>query len=181
MGAEKKIIERGKIKLIQVYTGCGKGKTTAALGLAIRAAGAGLKVYIAQFIKSGRYSELAALAKFKNIKIEQFGNPCFIRGAPQEKDLDSAQRGLERVKEVLKTKKYDMLILDEINIALKLKLLELEEVMEVIKKAPKKTELILTGRDAHPQVIKIADLVSEINEVKHYFQQGVKARKGIEF
>ncbi len=181
MDAEKKIIKKGKIKLIQVYTGCGKGKTTAALGLAIRAAGAGLKVYIAQFIKSGRYSELAALDKFKNIKIEQFGSPCFIRGKPQKKDLDSAQRGLERVKKVLKTKKYDMLILDEVNIALKLKLLKLEEVLALIKKVPRKAELILTGRYAHPQIIKIADLVSEIKEVKHFFKQGIKARKGIEF
>jgi len=167
--------------LIQVYTGNGKGKTTAALGLAIRSAGAGLRVYIAQFVKRGNYSEIKALAKFKNIKVGQFGRACFIKGKPDAKDAALARRGLEKAIKVLKAKKCDLLVLDEINIALKLKLLRLEDILALMKSAPRRTELILTGRYAHPQIIKIADLVSEIKEKKHYYQKGIKARKGIEF
>ncbi|MCU0652623.1 MAG: cob(I)yrinic acid a,c-diamide adenosyltransferase [Candidatus Omnitrophica bacterium] len=167
--------------MIQVYTGNGKGKTTAALGLAIRSAGAGMKVYIAQFAKSGNCSELKALAKFRNIKVEQFGTASFIKGKPSEKDIALARCGLEKVKKVLKATQCDLLILDEINIALKFKLLKLCDTLALIKMVPFKTELILTGRYAHPQIIKIADLVSEVKEVKHYFSRGIKARRGIEF
>ena len=167
--------------MIQVYTGNGKGKTTAALGLALRAAGAGLKIYIGQFIKGKRYSELNALKKFKNIKIEQFGRICFIKKSPAKKDIELARDGLEKIKKIIAQNKYDILILDEINIALKLNLLELKDVIEIIKDAPKRLELILTGRFAHPNILKAADLVSEIKEVKHYFKKGIKARKGIEY
>lgn len=167
--------------MIQVYTGNGKGKTTAALGLAIRAAGAGLKVYIGQFAKGRVYSELAALEKIKNIKVEQFGTSCFIKKAPTRKDLALAKNGLEKVKKIIAKRIYDVVILDEINIALKLKLLSLKDVVNLIKNSPKKIELVLTGRYAPPEILKIADLVSEIKEVKHYHKKGVKARKGIEF
>jgi cob(I)alamin adenosyltransferase len=167
--------------LIQVYTGLGKGKTTAALGLAIRAAGAGLKVFIAQFVKGGYYSELNILKKIKNIKIEQFGTKCFIRKKPEPKDIKLAEYGLEKIKNIISRGIYDMVILDEINIALKLKLIKLDNVISLIKNTPKKIELILTGRSAHPIIVKIADLVSEIKEVKHYFKKGIKARKGIEY
>jgi len=167
--------------LIQVYTGNGKGKTTAALGLALRAAGAGLKVYICQFIKGKEYCELLALKKFKNIKIEQFGAGCFIRKAPAQKDIALAKKALERIGKIIKDKKYAVIILDEINVALRLKLVKLKDVICILEKTPAKTELILTGRNAHPQILKLADLVSEIKEVKHYFRKGVKARKGIEF
>jgi cob(I)alamin adenosyltransferase len=171
----------GGSALIQVYTGNGKGKTTAALGLALRAAGAGHKVYICQFLK-GRYcSELASLRKLRNIRVEQFGRRLFIRGVCEKKDIVLANRGLESVNEALKTKKCDIIVLDEINVALKLKLLKLKDVISFIKNTPKKTELILTGRHAHPKIMKMADLVSFVQNRKHYYRKGIKARRGIDF
>lgn len=167
--------------MIQVYTGDGKGKTTAALGLALRAAGAGLKVYIGQFCKGKRYSELTALKKIKNIKIEQFGTGCFIGKKPSFKDMGLAESGLEKVEKILQKKTYNVAILDEINFALKAKLIKLEDIIGLIKKAPKSIELVLTGRYAHPKIIKAADLVSEVKEIKHYFKKGIAARRGIEF
>jgi len=167
--------------MIQVYTGNGKGKTTASLGLALRAAGAGLKVYIGQFIKGKNYSELKALQKIKNIKVEQFGRGCFIKKTPQQKDIELAKKGLEKIKIIVSQRIYDVVILDEINIALNLNLLKLEDVISLIKRTPGKTELILTGRNAHQRILSLADLVSEIKEVKHYFKKGIKARKGIEY
>ena len=166
--------------MIQVYTGNGKGKTTAAFGLALRAAGNGLKVYIAQFAKGRNYGEIKALKKIKNIKIEQFGRGCFIRKSPAPKDITLAKKGLKKVEETLLKNAYDMVILDEINIALKLNLLSLGELLGIIKKN-RGAELVFTGRYAHPKIIKLADLVSEIKEVKHYYNRGIKARKGIEF
>lgn len=167
--------------MIQVYTGCGKGKTTASFGLALRAAGAGLKVYIGQFVKGRHYSELNSLRKIKNIKVEQLGTSCFIRKKPNKKDIDLAKRGFNKIKKIISKRTYDMVILDEINIALNLKVLKLKDVIELIKKTPKKVELVLTGRYAPQAIIKVADLVSEIKEVKHYFNKGIKARKGIEY
>lgn len=167
--------------LIQVYTGNGKGKTTASLGLALRAAGAGLKVFIGQFVKGRDYSELNSLKKIKNIKVEQFGRGCFIRKKPDRKDIELAKKGLEKIKKIISKTVCDVVILDEINVALKLKLIKLEDVISLIKNTPKKTELILTGRYAYPKILKMADLVSEMKEVKHYYRKGVKARKGIEF
>ena len=167
--------------MIQVYTGNGKGKTTAALGLALRATGAGLKVYIGQFIKGKYYSELNALKKIKNIKIEQFGRTCFIKRAPDKKDMALARAGLEKINKIISKRIYDLVILDEINIAIKLKLLALEDIISLMRKTPKKIELVLTGRWAHPDILKIADLVSEIKEVKHYFKKGLRARRGIEY
>lgn len=167
--------------MIQVYTGTGKGKTTAALGLALRAAGSGLKVYIGQFIKGKKYGELNALKKIKNIKIEQFGRTCFIKREPNKKDIELARIGLERVKKNISIGIYDMVILDEINVALKLGLLKLGDIISLIKNTSKKTELVLTGRNAHPEILKIADLVSEIKDRKHYYKKGVKARRGIEY
>ena len=166
--------------LIQVYTGCGKGKTTAALGLALRASGAGLKIYIAQFAKGKVCSELNALKKIKNIKVRQFGSCRFIKKITP-KDIELAKRGLEATKKAIRSKKFNVVILDEINVALGLKLLELKEVLKVIKKTPQNLELILTGRHAPAEILEIADLVSEIKEIKHYFQKGIKGRRGIEF
>ena len=167
--------------MIQVYTGKGKGKTTASLGLAIRAAGAGLKVYLCQFIKGKVYYELKTLQKIKNIKVEQFGRGCFIKQSPARKDIELACKGLKKIKRLIEEKKYDVFILDEINIAVKLRLLELQDVVELLKNTPQRLELILTGRDAHPEILKLADLISEIKEVRHYFKKGIKARKGIEY
>ncbi|MCK9432805.1 MAG: cob(I)yrinic acid a,c-diamide adenosyltransferase [Candidatus Omnitrophica bacterium] len=167
--------------MIQVYTGEGKGKTTAALGLALRASGAGMKVYIGQFIKGRFYSEIKALKKIPHIKIEQFGRGCFIRKKPGKADIEMAGSGLNRVREIIAGGKYKVIILDEINVALKLQLLPLSGLLELMKIVPAGTELVLTGRDAHPSVIRMADLVSRIKEVKHYFTRGIKARRGIEF
>ena len=167
--------------MIQVYTGNGKGKTTAAIGLALRAAGAGLNVYIAQFAKGRICSEHKALKKIKNIKIEQFGRDFFIRHKPQAIDMELARQGLRKIKKIIACKNYRVIILDEINIALKFKLVCLKDVLDLIKHTPKNIELVLTGRYATMQLIKAADLVSEIKEVKHYFEQGIKARPGIEF
>lgn len=166
--------------MIQVYTGNGKGKTTAALGSALRANGAGFKIYIGQFIKGKGYSELKSLKKIKNVCVEQFGRGCFIRGKPRARDIELACCGLSRVKEIIAGGKYQLIILDEINVALKLCLLKKDEVIRILKQAPRSTEIILTGRNACREIIKIADLVSEIKEVKHYFRKGVKARRGIE-
>ena len=167
--------------MIQVYTGSGKGKTTAAFGQALRAVGAGLKVFIGQFVKGKNYSELKALKKIKNIKIEQFGRGCFIKREPNKKYIELARIGLERVRKIISIGIYDMVILDEITVALKLGLLKLGDIISLIKNTSKKTELILTGRNAHPEILKIADLVSEIKDRKHYYKKGVKARKGIEY
>jgi len=167
--------------MIQVYTGNGKGKTTAAIGLAVRAAGAGLNVYIGQFVK-GRYcSEHKALKKIKNIKLEQFGSACFIRHKPQQIDRELTRQGLEKIKKVINSRNYRVIILDEINVVLKLRLISFEDVLSLIKRTPENIELVFTGRDASAQLIKEADLVSRINEVKHYYRCGIKARKGIEF
>ncbi|MCG2714072.1 MAG: cob(I)yrinic acid a,c-diamide adenosyltransferase [Candidatus Omnitrophica bacterium] len=166
--------------MIQVYTGNGKGKTTAALGLALRASGAGLKVYIAQFAKGRSCSEHKALKKLKNIKLEQFGSGSLVRYKPQQVDIQLACQGLKKIEKIIASKKYRVIILDEINIALKLRLVSLKDVLGMIKRTPANIELVLTGRYAPVQIIKIADLVSEINEIKHYYVRGIKARKGIE-
>jgi cob(I)alamin adenosyltransferase len=166
--------------LIQVYTGKGKGKTTAALGLALRAAGAGFKVYIAQFIKGKECSEHRALKKIKNIKVEQFGSGRFVRKINRE-DIKSAECGLEAVKKALKDQRYDVVIMDEISVALRLNLLDCKELVELLKNIPPQQEVILTGRDTPCEILKLADLVSEIKEIKHYFHKGTKARKGIEY
>ncbi len=167
--------------MIQVYTGNGKGKTTAALGLALRAAGAGFRVYIIQFIKGRHYSELNSLKKIGNITLEQCGRGCFIKNKPQPRDFALAKAGLVKVKLAIAQKCYRLIILDEVNVALKLGILEIGEVLNIIKKAPRKTELVLTGRYAPPEILKIADLVSDIREVKHYYQKGVRGRRGMEF
>jgi len=167
--------------MIQVYTGNGKGKTTAAIGLAIRAAGAGLNVYIAQFAKGRRYSEINALRKISRIKIEQFGRSCFIKRDPGKIDFKLAEKGLKKVNEIIEKGKYRVVILDEINIAVKFKLISLASVIALMRKAPGRIELVFTGRYAHPRVIELADLASDIKEIKHYYAKGVKARRGIEF
>jgi cob(I)alamin adenosyltransferase len=171
----------GGCALIQVYTGNGKGKTTAALGLAIRAAGAGLKVYIGQFVKGRHYSELNLLKKIKNIKVKQYGRSCFIKRAPTQADISMAENGLEKVKKIISSKIYDVVILDEINIALKFKLLKFKDITDIIKNAPKNLEIVLTGRYAPLALLKAADLISEVKEIKHYYKKGIRARKGIEF
>lgn len=165
---------------IQVYTGDGKGKTTAALGIALRCLCAGNKVFIGQFMKGQDYSELKATDCFKNLRIEQFGVPSFIHGEPTEADIKNAEDGLKRMREIMLSEEYDMVVFDEINITLYFKLLKVEEVLAVLDLKPKKTEVILTGRNAPVEIIEKADLVTEMKEIKHYYNVGVKARAGIE-
>ncbi|MBN1930297.1 MAG: cob(I)yrinic acid a,c-diamide adenosyltransferase [Desulfobacterales bacterium] len=166
---------------VQVYTGNGKGKTTAALGLAVRAAGAGLKVFIAQFLKTGDYSEIKALKRFsENITIEQYGCGRFIKGNPSEEDIAAACKGLERIKAVMESETYDVIILDEANVAVKYNLFPLQKLLDLIDAKPDGVELVITGRWADPKVIAKADLVTEMKEIRHYLKNGVSARTGIE-
>ena len=178
MVEENYIMNKG---FIHVYTGTGKGKTTAALGLAIRAAGAGKKVFIAQFVKSMEYSEIKTLRLLEgSINVTLYGQGCFITKDPAQEDIIAAKRGLEEVLELLKSKKYDLIILDELTIAIFFYLLTIEEVMSVLKQKPFETELVITGRYAPKEIIEFADLVTEMVEIKHYYQQGVLSREGID-
>jgi len=173
-------LEKG---LVQVYTGNGKGKTSAAFGLALRAIGRGLKVYVIQFIKGGfDYGELYIVGKLPNIKLKAFGRGKFVTQRPPGKeDVELAHEAFVLAEEVVKSGEYDIVILDEVNVALNLELISLEEVLELIKDKPKHVELVLTGRYAPEEIIKAADLVTEMREVKHPFNKGFSARKGIEY
>ncbi len=173
-------LEKG---LIQVYTGNGKGKTSAAFGLALRAAGRGLKVYIIQFIKGGfDYGELYVVEKIPNVTLKAFGRGKFITEKPPKKeDIKLAEQALQLAKEVVRSGEYNIVVLDEINVALDLELIGLEEVLELIKSKPTHVELVLTGRNASDKIIEAANLVSEVREIKHPFKEGYKSRKGIEY
>ena len=166
---------------VHVYTGNGKGKTTAAIGLAIRAAGAGMRVFIAQFVKGMHYSELGALDRYADhITLKQYGRDCFIEKEPDQEDIQAARQGLEAVKGILASGDYQMVILDEANIATLYNLFSPDELIEVIRSKPESVELVITGRNADPKVVALADLVTEMKEIKHYYNRGVQARQGIE-
>lgn len=166
---------------IQVYTGNGKGKTTASLGLTLRAYGAGYKVYIGQFIKSMKYSEVKALAKFSDrVIIEQFGRGCFIKNDPTEEDIRIAQDAFVKISNILMSGEYDIVILEEINVAIYFGLVSEEQVLKLLNSKPENTEVVLTGRYATEAIKERADLVTEMTEVKHYYKEGVEAREGIE-
>ena len=166
---------------VQVYTGNGKGKTTAALGLSIRALGAGKKVFIGQFAKSKYYSELETIEKLlKNITIKQFGMGCFIFEKPKDEDIQAAQNGLKEITSIIESDEYDVIIMDEVNIAVHYNLITADELISAINKRSERTEIIITGRYAKQEIMDFADLVTEMKEIKHYYQQGVQARVGIE-
>ena len=166
---------------IQIYTGNGKGKTTAALGLSLRAVGARKKVFFAQFVKGQIYSEIKALRQFiPSVEVRQYGLNCFIRNAPTQADINAARKGLKEVSDIILSGKYDIIVLDEANIAIFYGLFSAAELIEVLKQKPNETEIIITGRYAVPELIEIADLVTEMQEVKHYYSKGVEARTGIE-
>jgi len=169
--------------LVQVYTGNGKGKTSAAFGLALRAMGRGLKVYVIQFIKGGfDYGELYIVDKLPNLTLKAFGRGKFVTEKPPEKeDVKLAQKALALAEEVVKGGEYDIVVLDEVNVALNLKLIRIEKVLELIKNKPEHVELVLTGRYASHEIIKAADLVTEMKEVKHPYNSVYQARKGIEY
>ena len=168
--------------LLQVYTGTGKGKTTAALGLALRAVGAGKKVYFAQFVKGKIYSEIDAINRYiPEITVKQYGRGCFIVNEPTLEDIQAAKEGLEEVGAVIRSGKYDVVVLDEATIALHYKLFSVEELIAVLQEKHEETEIAITGRYAPEELIEIADLVTEMKEIKHYYTKGISARKGIEY
>ena len=168
---------------VQVYTGNGKGKTTAALGLTLRAVGAGLRVYIAQFLKGQDYSEVKCIKeRFSDlVDIEQFGTPRFVTtGTITDEDIALAKKALEKIKSAMLSGKYDIVIMEEANVAAYLGLISPKDILDMIDAKPDNVELIITGRYAPEEVIERADLVTEMKEVKHYYTKGVQARVGIE-
>ncbi|HHK60217.1 MAG TPA: cob(I)yrinic acid a,c-diamide adenosyltransferase [Desulfobacterales bacterium] len=169
--------------MVHVYTGDGKGKTTAALGLALRAAGYGWRTYIAQFMKGQEYGELKAGELLGNLlTIEQFGKPTFIHvGAATPEDTHLAHQGLEAARRAMLSGQYRLVILDEVNVALYFDLLTVQEVIEFLDARPEGVEVVLTGRRAPATLMERADYVTEMIEIKHPYQQGITARKGIEF
>ena len=175
-----------ELGLIQIYTGTGKGKTTAAIGAGIRAVGQGLRVHMIQFLKGGEnlppYGEVYALEQISRFTLEQFGPPHFIRpDAISDEDREIVKRGLERAEEVLTSGNYDLVILDEINVVLQLGMARLEKILGLLSNKAKETEVILTGRGAPEALLERADLVSRIETVKHPLDKGIRARPGIEY
>ena len=166
--------------MVHVYTGNGKGKTTAAFGLALRAVGAGKKVFVAQFAKGMKYSELNSLAEIEAITIKQYGLESFIIDKPKKKDIEAAEQGLKESAEVLKGEEYDLVILDEANIAVYFELFSVESLLEIIEFRNHKIEVVVTGRYADEILIDYADLVTEMKNIKHYYSKGIDARLGIE-
>jgi cob(I)alamin adenosyltransferase len=177
----------GKYRLsqgyIQIYTGNGKGKTTAALGLAFRAMGNGLKTYFGQFIKGQKYGELEA-ARISNgmIIMEQYGRDTFlhVKKGPSTKDKEMAHDGLSRARIAMLSGDYDIIVLDEVITSLHFNLFTVDDLLRFIEDKPVNVELVLTGRYAPQELIEVADLVSEMSEVKHYYKKGISARNGIE-
>lgn len=166
---------------VQVYTGNGKGKTTASLGLSVRAAGAGLKVFIVQFLKQGDYSEIKALERFPElITVEQYGLGRFVKGKPSPEDVKAGKKGYERVVEVLTQGLHDVVVVEEGNVAVMCGLLSENDLLKLMDLKPDHVELVITGRGATPGVMDRADLVTEMREIKHYYKNGVTARTGIE-
>lgn len=166
----------------QVYTGCGKGKTTAALGLILRAAGAGRRVFLGQFLKRGTYSEIRALAgKFPEVTVRQYGSGRFVRGEPTQQEKADARRGWGEIAQAVMSGQYDLVVVDEGNVAAALGLIDVADVLALAEARPGHVELVVTGRGADRRIRARADLVTEMVERKHYYAKGVKARRGIEF
>ncbi|HNT30055.1 MAG TPA: cob(I)yrinic acid a,c-diamide adenosyltransferase [bacterium] len=168
---------------IHIYTGTGKGKTTAALGLGLRACGHGWHVYMIQFMKGQvNYGELSVMAKLENWKIKQFGRPEYVNKAnPDPCDVQGAEAGFAHAREVIDSDRYDLIILDEIICAIDYGLLDLGTVIQLVKTKPERLELVLTGRNAPQRLLDLADYVTNMQEIKHPFQQRINAREGVEF
>jgi cob(I)alamin adenosyltransferase len=168
---------------IQVYTGNGKGKTTAALGLALRAAGAGLRVFIAQFIKKRKCSEheiiRSRLADL--VTVRQFGKGLILKRSTTPTDTKAAQKGLVEIRKAIASNEYDVVILDEANVAVHYNLISLADLIDIMEKKPENMELVITGRYADKKVVEKADLVTEMKEIRHYRDKGTRARRGIEY
>ena len=166
---------------VQVYTGDGKGKTTAAIGLAIRALGAGWRVFFAQYLKGGEYSEHKALAQFSDhLTIKTYGRNVFIKGEPEEEDRRLAQEAYLEIAEIVASGRHRLVILDEANVAVHYGLITVDQLLDLIDRRAEGVELLITGRYAHSRLIERADLVTEMRGVKHYFDRGITARVGVE-
>lgn len=167
---------------VHIYTGNGKGKTSAAIGIAVRASGIGLKTFFAQLMKSYLYSELIALKKIPEIKTVQFGDDNFVieKRKPNDKELKIANEALRKIKNEMLSGKYDIIVIDEALVAIYFSYISESDLLDIIYAKPKNVELILTGRYATEKIINKADIVSEINEIKHYYQKGILSRKGID-
>ena len=175
--------KRLKVGLVQVYFGRGKGKTTAAIGQGVRATGHGFKVYMIQFMKGNyKYGEIEAIKGISNFDLKQFGSPDLI-AEPGEFDIDEGRKALDFAKEIIMSDDYDIVILDEVGVAISMNVITVEPVLEMIKNKPEKVELILTGGPKmHPKIKEVADLVTEMKMIKHYYSsQGITARYGIEY
>lgn len=174
---------RLSIGIVQVYTGNGKGKTTAALGLALRAVGHGLKVIMIQFLKGRKYTGEKIISKnIKNFEIKQFGREEFVDpDNPTEEDIALARTALAFAEKIIMEGRHDLVILDEINVAIKFGLISLDAVLNIIKNKPRNVEIVLTGRHAHRKIVECADLVTEMLDIKHPFDKGLLARKGIDY
>lgn len=166
---------------IQLYTGNGKGKTTAAIGMSIRAVGSGKRVLIAQFVKGMPYSEFDALKRFPEIELRQYGLACFIENVPTREDIVAAQKGLKEVAAFIENNQFDLVVMDEVCIALHYNLFGIDDLIKILSHKQETMEIILTGRYAPAELYQIADLVTEMKEIKHYYNKGVQARKGIEY
>ncbi len=180
MAERERTLQQG---LVQIYTGNGKGKTTASLGLALRAAGHGFKIYVMQFMKGSTvYGELESARRLApELTIEQVGRDVFVsRSNPDPEDLLMAREAFARARQLVESGDYDLVVLDELNCAVDFGLVPLAEVKEMIRRKAPHTELVMTGRGAHPEVIELADLVTEMREIKHYYNSGQHARTGIE-
>ena len=172
-------LERG---LVQVYFGRGKGKTTAALGQGFRATGHGFKVYMIQFLKgNSNYGEVEAIKDNPNFELKQFGTKHLIK-IPGDIDLEEGKKGINFAKKIIMSDEYDIVILDEIGVAIEMGVVDLENVLKLIESKPEKVELILTGgQKIHPKIKERADLLTEMKMIKHYYSQGINARYGIEY
>ncbi|NPV90524.1 MAG: cob(I)yrinic acid a,c-diamide adenosyltransferase [Firmicutes bacterium] len=183
MTVEPPVTSRPKRGLVLVITGNGKGKTTSALGQALRAIGHGYRVCMVQFMKGKQYGEVIAAEKYlPNFKVFQYGLDSFVmRDNPAPIDVELARQGLEMARRLIRSKEYDMIILDEINVALDFNLIPLEEVLELVRSKPPELDLVMTGRYAPEQLRQLADMVSEVQEIKHHYASGIKSREGIEY
>jgi len=169
--------------LIQVFTGNGKGKTSAALGSILRAAGHGFKVFVVFFMKGKYpYGEFSSLPWLPDVEVASFGLRCLVdRNNINPEEIEQAELALKTAREAMLSRKYDMVVLDEVNVAVYFKLIPLDDVVRLVEEKPPELELILTGRYAEAAVIERADLVTEMVKIKHPYDKGVKARKGIEY
>ena len=169
--------------MLHIYTGNGKGKTTASLGLATRFLGHNKKVCIIQFMKKNiEYGEITFFENIPSVDIIQFGTPDFVdKKNPKKIDIEEAVKGFDKAKEVILSKKYDLIILDELNVALDFDLISLEEILPFIKEHKDDLEIVITGRYASKELIEIADLVTNMEEIKHYYQKDIFAREGTEY